>query len=301
VKKGRASVEMDKRTGTAYFEWSIGDEPFGVPIEELSNHQLIEACLAIHPAVGFHPYAPAEKMRHHIRTQLKTTPEGKGLSRKEYIRAYGNRLQSSTGGWKVISQPQWIAAMAHKPIPAGVKVGLGFEVDPDGRDASICVVWRGPDGSAVGELIKIADGAGWLPHMVVALTKRWNVVQIAVQNAGPARQAADTVQLLLKAEAERAGEEVWEILRMSQVDFSAACARFHTESTAPRPTMRHIGQAPVNLAVEHATKRRTGPTGSWSWQIDPDVSITPLVAMTAALWAVDHPRDVTRLGPFKIR
>ena len=284
VKKGRAAVEMDKRSGTAYFEWSIEDEPGGIPVDELSDDQLVRECIAIHPAIGFHPKAPAEKMRHHVAGELKT------LGRREFIRAYGNRLQSSVGGWNVISQPQWVSAMSDRPIPPGVPVGLGFEVDPDGRDASIAVAWRTPDGSAVVEVIKVQEGATWVAPDVAALCTRWEVVQVAVQNSGPARHVADALI---------AGG--MEVLRLSQMDFSAACALFDAGVKArPLPIVRHIGQAVLNSAVEHVTKRRTGPSGAWAWRIDPAVSITALVAVTAALWAADHPRETEELGPFRM-
>jgi hypothetical protein len=291
VKKGRAAVEMDRRSGTAYFEWSLEDEPGGIPIAELTDEQLVEACLAIHPAVGFHPTAPAEKMRHQIRTDLKREGSDEGtLTRKEFLRAYGNRLQSSTGGWEVISEPQWVAAMSSTPIPPGVDVGLGFEVHPNGTDSAIAVFWRRPDGSGVGEIVKVADGSVWLTADVRALIGRWSVVQVANQNSGPSRSVADTLVN---------GGMDW-MLRLSQTDFSAACRKYHAEVTAtPRPVSFHIGQAVLNSAVEHATKRNTGPTGSWAWKIDPSVSITSLVAMTAAMWAADHPREED-YGPFKM-
>lgn len=290
VKKGRAAVEMDRRSGIAYFEWSLEDEPGGIPIDELTDDQLIAECIAIHPAVGFHPKAPADKMRHHIASELKT------LGRREFIRAYGNRLQSSTGGWNVISQPQWVAAMSDRPIPARGTVGFGFEADPDGRDGSIAVAWRAPNGSAIIEVIKVQDGVTWLPDAVAALVKRWTfngvVPQVAVQNSGPARHAADKII---------AGG--LDVLRLSQMDFSAACAQFHGEVTARGGAkLRHIGQAALNTALEHVGKRRTGPSGAWAWRVDPDVSITALVAATAAVWAVDHPREIEPdLGRFKIR
>lgn len=298
VKSGRAAVEMDRRSGMAYFEWSIEDEPFGIPIKELDDDQLVEACLAIHPAIGFHPMAPADKMREHIRKQLRRPGEDseRGLSRSEYLRAYGNRVQSSTGGWVVISQPQWVAAMSHRAIPPTGLVGFGFEADPDGRDGAIAVAWRAPDGSGIVEVIKVQDGVTWLPDAVAALVKRWTfngvVPQVAVQNSGPARHAADKVI---------AGG--LEVLRLSQMDFSAACAQVDSEVKARGGAkLRHIGQAVLNTAVEHAGKRRTGPTGSWAWRVDPDVSITALVACTAAVWAVDHPRETEPdLGRFKIR
>lgn len=302
VKSGRAAVERDRRTGTAYFEWSIEDEPFGVPIVELTDDQLVQACLAIHPAIGFHPVAPAEKMRHHVATQLRRAGDDnpKGLSRREYIRAYGNRVQSSVGGWSVISQPAWVAAMASKAIPHGVPVGLGFEADPDGRDGAVAVAWRGPDGRAVGEILAVKDGVAWIGPAVRALCERWDVWQVANQNAGPSRHVAEAL-IATEGGLRVRGSRVNEFLRMSQIDFSAACAAFHAGVTAHHPTIQHIGQAPLNSAVEHVQKRRTGPTGAWAWRVDPDVSITALVALTAAVWACDHPREVEEdYGPFKM-
>lgn len=299
VKKGRAAVEMDRRTGTAYFEWSIEDEPFGIPIAELTDDQLIEACLAVHPAVGFHPTAPAERMRHQIRTDLKRSDddsEGK-LSRREYIRGYGNRLQTTVGGWNVISQPAWVAAMASRAIPHGVPVGLGFEADPDGRDGAIAMAWRGPDGRAVVEIIKTEPGTAWIASSVRALCTAWDVHSVAVQNAGPAREVADA---LVRSGVKIRGEVVNEFLRLSQLDFSAACSAFKNGVVSPYPSVQHIGQAVLNTAVEHVGKRRTGPTGSWSWLIDPAVSITALVAATAAVWACDHPREADEYGPFRM-
>lgn len=290
VKKGRAAVEMDRRTGTAYFEWSIEDEPGGVPIDDLTDEQLVEACLAIHPAVGFHPTAPAEKMRFQIRQDLKRAGnDGEGtLSRREYIRAYGNRLQSASGGWKVIPQPAWVRQMSRRPIPPTAPVGLGFEVDPDGRDAAVAVAWRDGNGKALVEITKVADGAGWVAGTVIGLEQRWQIRQTAVQNSGPARHVADKV---IAADVE--------VLRMSQMDFSAACQQFYTEVMSRQ--LEHLGQAALNNAVEHVDKRRSGPTGAWSWKVDPTVSITALVAATAALWAYDHPRDTEPdIGPFRV-
>lgn len=289
VKKGRAAVEMDRRTGTAYFEWSLEDEPGGIPIDELTDDQLVEACLAIHPAVGFHPTAPAEKMRYQIRQDLKRAGNDEGtLSRREYIRAYGNRLQSASGGWKVIPQPMWVRQFSPRPIPVTAPVGMGFEVDPDGRDAAVAVAWRDSDGRARIEITKVADGSAWVAGTVAGLEKRWTVLQTAVQNSGPARHVADKVIA-----------DGVDVLRMSQMDFSAASQQFYAEVKAG--TLWHLGQPPLNAAVEHVDKRRSGPTGSWSWKVDPAVSITALVAATAALWAVDHPRDTEPdIGPFRV-
>lgn len=281
VRQGRAAVEMDRRSGTAYFEWSLPDLVDGVPIEELPDADLIEACIAIHPAVGFHPTTPAAKMRHHIASELDP---GVKLDRQEFIRAYGNRSIGSSGGWTVIGQSEWAAAMSTQAIPHGVPVGFGFDVEPEGRDAAIAVAWRGPDGRAVVEVVKFAPGSHWLAPTVAQLVKRWDVpvgkgvVQAAVNNAGAARDAADRVEALGVP-----------LLRVTAADYAAACSRVRTELRAkPRPTLLHIGQPELTSAAEHAERRRVGTSGSWAWAGE---GIRPLVALTAAVWAVDHPRE----------
>jgi hypothetical protein len=280
VKQGRAAVEMDRRTGTAYFEWSLPDEVDGVPVEELTDAQLVEACIAIHPAIGFHPTTPAEKMRHHIRSELDP---GVKLDRAEFIRAYGNRSHGSSAGWKQVGEPEWAAAMSQRPIPKNreVPVGFGFAIHPEGRDAAIAAAWRGPDGRAIVELLKFVPGSHWVLDAMGRLTDTWEVVQSAVNNVGPSRDLADKL--------EASGIE---LLRISQADYAAACARVKSELTVkPRPTLLHIGQAELTTAMQYVGRRRMGAGGSWAWAADVDVSITPVEAMTAALWAVDHPRE----------
>lgn len=304
IRAGRAAVEMGRRSGTAYFEWSVPDEVGGVPIDELPDLEMIEACIAIHPAIGFHPTAPAERMRHRIRSEFGPGQENK-LDRNGFLRAYGNRTANLTGGWLVIPRPAWVDAMTDKAIPPDVPVGLGFDVDPDGRDAAIAAAWRRPDGAVLIEVIKVAAGALWLPGSVVGLTRRWDVVQTAVNNAGPARDQADKIEAGDPADttAGTKGRRPLELLRISQPDYGAACERYRSliVGRAGGPGVLHIGQPEYTAAVEHAQKRRIGADGAWGWGRASDVSVTPLVAGTAALWALDHPRPRETFDRFKIR
>lgn len=302
VKAGRAAIDMGRRTGTAYFEWSVPDEiRIGddlVPIDEAPDAAMIEACIAIHPSIGFHPTAPADRMRHRIRSEFGPGQENK-LDRAGFLRAYGNRTAGLTGGWIVIPQAAWVAAMAPKPIPHGVPVGFGFDVDPDGRDAAIAAAWRRPDGVVLVEVLKLADGALWLPATTVGLTERWDWLNVAVNNAGPARDQADRIE----HGDEAAGRRPLPLLRMSQMDYAAACARFKSLVVVKtgKPGLMHIGQKELNAAVEHVQKRRIGSDGTWGWGRSGSISVTSLGSATAALWALDHPRERPVYERFKIR
>lgn len=289
VAKGRTAVELGRLSGTAYFEWSLPDElEVGgemVVLEEVPDDVLVAAALEIHPAIGFHPTAPAQRMREHIAKDFAK------LGRAGFIRAYGNRNAKAQGGWRVIDQASWAAAMAARAIPPGVPVGLAFEVDPEGREAAIAAAWRGPDGRAVAELLRCDPGMAWVTDAMVALSLVNDHVQVMVNNAGPARDEADRV--------ERAGVPVE---RVNQLDYAAACARVLKEIGAkPRPTLQHIGQPQLTTAAEHAGRRSMGRAGAWAWAAGDEYPAAALVAVTLAVWAVDHPRETEpELGEFWI-
>jgi hypothetical protein len=295
VAAGRLAVEMDRRQGMAYFEWSLPGKIGGVPIAELPDDQLIAAALAIHPAIGFHPTAPAEKMRAHIAADLI---ENKLGSRAEWIRAYGNRTSDEDSGWSVIPEPSWVASMSQQAIPHGVPVGLAFHVDERGQ-GSVAATWRDAgSGVAVGEVIKTGKGDRWIPDVVEALTRRWDVQQVAVVGASPARDIADHVDTTERRAAVAEGRVPRLLLRLSMLDYGAACARVFTQTTCSPSLARHIGQAELNDAVRETGRRRVGAEGSWVWA---DVA-SPLPAWTVALWAADHPRETEPdIGPFWIR
>lgn len=277
VLRGRQQVELGRRSGLAYFEWSLPDEVGGVLLDDLSDEELIEACIAIHPAIGFHPKAPAARMAQHIRTK-----EWELLGRDGFLRAYGNRM-SSLGRIQIIPMGSW-AACVDRPIPQGVPVGLGFAVDPRHGDAAIAAAFRNLDtGEVTAEVLRSKTGSQWLALELLGIAARNDHVQIAGNAVGAALEAVDEL------EARSDWPDEWEILRITASQWGAACARVVKEATTtPRPTFHHIAQPELTLAVENAGKRRVG-TGAWAWD-GVETSVAPIDAVTAAVWAADHPR-----------
>ena len=105
-----------------------------------------------------------------------------------------------------------------------------------------------------------------------------------------------------EADALDDGRDPTKLLRLSQMDYGAACARVLSQITATKPQLLHIGQKPLNDAAEHVGRRRVGLEGAWVWARNDEISISPLVAWTVAVWAADHPRDTEPdIGPFWIR
>lgn len=277
VLRGRQAVELGRRSGLAYFEWSLPDVVGGVKVDDLTDEELIEACIAIHPAIGFHPSAPAARMAQHIRTS-----EWGLLGRDGFLRAYGNRMADG-GRISIIPEAAW-AACVDRPIPQGVPVGLGLATDPRHGDTAIAAAFRDLETDEVtAEVLRYRPGTDWAVEELVAIAGRNDHVQIGANAAGAVLDVVDAL------EARSDWPEEYEVLRMSMKDWGAACARVVKEATTtPRPTFHHIAQPELTLSVENAGKRRIG-TGAWAWD-GVEISVAPIDAVTAALWAADHPR-----------
>jgi hypothetical protein len=149
---GRKAVDEGRRRGTFYYEHSLPDEVGGIPLEDLTDAQLVQACIDNHPALGW-TLRPA--------SLWSAFAEMDG-DRNEFLRAYGNRTaEDSSKLWQAIAETVWLGAASPARIPADARVSLGVEVDPDRREASVSAGFRvhgrmtaevlrsepGPDGS----------------------------------------------------------------------------------------------------------------------------------------------------------
>lgn len=275
--EGRASVEAGVNRGTAYFEWSMPEFINDVHWRDVGDLELlIETAIANHPAVGFHPTVPAERMRTIIATDMRDLAKEFGIGAA--VRPYGN-LTAETDVDRLIPASVVAAATTLDRIPVVVKPGIGFDVDPDRRAATICAGWRESDGRVLVEVIEHALGTRWTAGAVIGVLERQGIRRVTCNNAGPARDVAD--------EIERAG---FEVQRVTATDYAASCARTHDElKVLPRPTWQHYGQEPMVEAFKHLTRRRLGQGWAFDTTGEP---ITPVTAGTLAEWAADHPPEV---------
>jgi phage terminase large subunit-like protein len=189
-----------------------------------------------------------------------------------FARAYGNRR---TGARAAVIDPDAWRILA-RPIapPAGRRVALGFDVDPDSAAASLAAAWRDPDdGKLRVQLRQHAAGVAWLPDAVAEHWRRWSPSRIAYDPAGPAGATADRLA--------RAGRQ---LMPLSGRDYAAACSSL-LDAFRDR-ALAHDGAHPVALAVAAADRRAVGD--AWVWDRRAAVALSPLIALTMAAWAVDH-------------
>lgn len=268
VDAGRAAVDSGRRAGTAYFEWSLSDDAaavveagLGRDATPLARRAALDAVEAAHPAAG-----------HTLRRDALEQAMSR-MAPGEFLRAYGNR-------WTEASESEipghvWARQRAVSwPQPAPGQLALGYDVALDRSDAAVAAAWRGPDGTVRVDLIDHRAGAGWLPARLGELAAAWRPVGTGHDRGGPAQDIAD-----------QAKREGLALVPTTAREYAAACAAFLAAVLDGR--LLHPGAPSLDRAVAVAATRPLGDAWAWSRR-GSSASISPLVAATVALWALDH-------------
>ena len=259
VTRGRKAVADGRRDGVCYFEWSCPDEldPCASSSWEL-----------YHPAYGITIGAP----------QMRSALDELGPA--GFARAYGNRWPEGMGETAAprIAPGRW-AAVQVPPItavPSGVRVALGFDTARDRSTGAIAVAWRDLSGGLRCELVDCRPGTGWLAERLGELVHRWGPVGLGYDGAGPALDIADTLATSGLA-----------VAPIRARDWVAACSGWLAAITERRIK---VGTHPALAAAAETAPGRDSGDGGWVWHRRGSVgSIAPVVACTAACWALDHP------------
>ncbi len=158
----------------------------------------------------------------------------------------------------------WLACrdLAHCPVGP---VAYALDIAPEARSCSIAA----SDGTHI-EVVKHDEGTSWVVPACVEHHDRFN--EIVLDPAGPAGA--------LVTPLEAAGITVRQVSTREAVQ---ACGQFLT--AVEDQTIRHLGQVALDRAISNADRREVGD-GGWLWSRKrSSVDISPLVAVTLALWA----------------
>lgn len=268
--RGRAVAASGGRTGLAHFEWSIPERVAGRPVAELGDAELIALVLANHPRTGRGLQEPF------LWSQL-----AKG--RSAFIRSYGNIDQAEDPGELAIGQDAWERSRSGEVIPVDVRVGVGVEVDPEGRESTVATAWRAPDGRAFVQVTQHGAGGRWVAEYAAAMP---GVAAVAGYYLGRTRGLMD--------ELEQQGVEV---IKLYGPGMAAASARFHDGLVAEPPDVMHDGSLVLESGLRAAELPARKP-----WQPRGGEPISVVQACSAALWAADHlPAAPPPAVPFRIR
>jgi len=235
----------------------------------------VETLLAAHPGVG-------------TLTSVDIIEENfADLSLVDFQREY-------LGQWppdlsvSAIDPAHWTAAVVDMR-PRGERVGLAFDVAPDGSCASLACAWRDADGVAYVELLAHRTGVSWLPveaHKVARAARVPLAYDVIGQNTNP----ADVVS--------RKRPPV-KLAPMNMKDMQGATQRF--VASLADATIRHFDQKDLTLAAAGAGWRSVhGETARLFGHKASASSITPLTAAALALWSYDK-QTATRRRRRRVR
>jgi len=192
------------------------------------------------------------------------------LADGEFRRAFLN--QQTKAEDRVIPGPNWAAVCSEDVGPEGELV-FSLDVNPE-RSAGAVVAAAG----GVAELVDYRGGTGWVVDRAVELTGRHGSASWLVDAVGPAGS--------LIPELERAGLTVTPVSAREMV---AACGQFYDAVMDGKVQIRQHPK--LDEAVAAAAKRSVGD--AWAWgRKNTLTDVSPLVALTLALWGAQGPGDV---------
>jgi len=299
---GRAAVEAGVRRGIFYYEHSLPDRVGGVLLKNLTDDQLVQACIDHHPAVCHVPGCPGPRQKRPcphgftVRPAAIVSAWSEMDDRSEFLRAYGNRSAADLAAkWQAVDEATWLRQIDPDGIPAGARVGFGVWISEDGEDSAVSAGFRDDSGQMHVEIPQtvvektmrpaVRSGTRWLRGFLAARVAKSEGSFVTIPNVGAARDVAD--------ELEKAGLPV---IRVSQADVSAACARHRSELQTGSWWHAHSNEA--TKAAEAAAWVKAG--GGFRWD-EPGESIAALGAQTMAGWGIDHaPELAPKLGRFAI-
>lgn len=247
VEAGRYRAAEGVREGTAYFEWSAAEDA------DPGDENVWWSCM---PALGI--TTPIEAIREEF---------GK-MQLSEFRRAYLN---------------QWVTALSDPVIPLEVWNGLAdersemvgdlalaFDVTPDRARSSIAAAGQRPDGLWHVEIVDARAGTDWLPRKLVELVEAHGPSGVYCDPGGPAGSVLPALQ--------RLGLEP---VTVSGAEHARACGLLF--ESAMQKQLRHLGTVELIAALDGAAQRPLVDAWAWSRKSS-NVDISPLVAVTLALW-----------------
>ena len=155
-------------------------------------------------------------------------------------------------------------------------VALAFSVAPGGSSAAVAVAGRRADGLAHGELVDHRPGTAWLVDRLMELADRHHPCVVAFNPAGA---AGDFGAALVERGFVTKGAGGRLLALVGAREYAQACGALAADVTNGR--WRHLGQGPLDAAVDGARTRPLADSWAWSWKLSA-ADIAPLEAVTLA-------------------
>jgi hypothetical protein len=206
--------------------------------------------------------------------------ERRALPPEEYARERMGWWDDPIGGETPIKPDDWTTCLDEASRRTG-SVALAVDITPDRSVSSIAISGRRADGLVHGEVIEHRAGTGWVVARLVELFEKTKPTPVAlvIDPAGP----AGSLEKKLLERGFTLDKDLmpgqWRLHFMGSREYAQACGALADDIA--NSEFRHIGQAPLDTAVEGV---RTRPLAeAWAWSRGKSgATIAPLVAVTLA-------------------
>lgn len=273
VLAGRSAAESGVHGGVAYFEWSAPDDA------DPSDPSVWWGCS---PALG--RTIPQSFLEGEWERNLRKGQEGINTFRRAYLNQWPEiPVLDEEFGYTVISAAAWNLCQTDQGIKDDRGLSFALDVSEDRSSASFAVAGASSLGGshieAVGDSFgRFPPGTEWVVPRAKELQDRYKK-PLAISENSPA--------WALRIDLEDAGVE---LLPVSASEHAQACGRLF--DAIAQHTVHHLGQPELTRAVAGADKRSYGDSWLWSRKTSA-VDISPLVAVTLALWAHSQADDLS--------
>lgn len=260
-RRAKAQLESGERNRLALLEWSAA-ETFAEVADRLDDPELVARG---NPALG----------RRLTLEQIAAERGAMGGSPETYARErLGVPDPDPEGETPPIDMAQWDGLASADKSKAASAVWV---VDVDVAQSSASIGMAGlRDGKVVVELVANRPGSAWVDSEVERLRGEHGGRWLRLADGPVASVAGDW----------------WELV--SGADLGRACAAF--EAALLAGSFAHLGQPEVRGAINGAAKVES-ENGSWRWgRKSSTAAISPLVAFTLAVWAMQAPERPNPAG-----
>lgn len=248
---------------TAFFEWSLPyDDPLAVPDPVVAD---IESARVTNPG---HGVRISPEWEEHERTVI--------MSRRGYCverLGVGDWPATTEDAGRVIGHEAW-AAIAELDSANRITTSRMFAVDanPDRTWAAIGVAGKREDELHQFAVVDHHRGLDWVVDRAKALQDEYQDASFVVDTKSPAAALIDAL--------EHAGVRV---IRANTEDYGNACGQFF--DAVVNKTVRYPSPQPeLDNALASATAAPMGDRWKWARRGSTSADISPLVAVTLALW-----------------
>lgn len=270
VESGRQYAEAGLAEDIAYFEWSAD------PSADPEDPATWWSCM---PALG------------HTVAERTIRSDQRSMDAAEFARAYLNLWVPRSAGEQAIPRDQWLAIQDPSSQIVGGSIWVAVDVAPGSVWASIAVAGLRADGIPHVEVVRHEAGDGWVVDALVKLRERFGARPLVLDPAGP---VGSLLPALRKAGFVEASDDQPDgtLHVTSARDMAQACGAL--KSGAKDGSWRHLGQDVLTDAIKGAATRQL--LDAWAWRrTSSSCDISPLVAVTLALWALSAIPEPVRM------